>query len=298
MKIRLLFANLGKLLLCVVAFGVGILLGGMLTAALKLSPPPMPEGMDASSAGLYIILESPLWALVLIGLSRSMAGDFWARTLMLASLTWVSNSLNNQIEASYFGSMASGFWFTILTFLIPSLLVAAAVAGLFPPDSKEKTLASTAKSFFSRYSTSGWIWRIGVGAILFMPIYYFFGLLVVPFTIEYYRQGLYGLQIPSLNQLLVILFIRSVFFFLACFPILIAWQSSRRTLILYLGLALFYFVGFQALLIANWMPWSLRLPHMLEILADEFVYTGGLVVFLGIEKQKLSTVWKRSWRQV
>ena len=60
-----------------------------------------------------------------------------------------------------------------------------------------------------------------------MPIYYFFGLLVIPFTIEYYRQGLFGLQIPSLDQLLLILFVRSVLFFLACLPILVAWQNSR-----------------------------------------------------------------------
>jgi hypothetical protein len=241
--------------------------------------------MDAASAGMYMILESPLLALVLIGLSRSIAGSFWARTLMLASLTWISNSLNNQIEASYFGSLASGFWFTNLTFLPPSLLVAAVVAALFPPISKENFL-SKARSFFSRYTASAWIWRLGLGAVIFMPIYYFFGLLVMPFTIEYYRQGLYGLQIPPLSQLLVILFIRSVFFFLACFPILIAWQSSNRNLVFYLGLALFYLVGFQALMIANWMPWGLRLPHLLEILADEFVYAFALLLLFRGMKQK------------
>src|SRR5690349_6148396 len=212
MNIKNLSLGLGKVLLCLAVYFVGIMLGGMLTTALKFQPPAMPEGMDAASAGMYMILESPLLALVLIGLSRSIAGSFWARTLMLASLTWVSNSLNNQIEASYFGSLASGFWFTNLTFLPPSLLVAAVVAGLFPPVSKESFL-STARSFFSRHTASAWIWRLGLGAVIFMPIYYFFGLLVMPFTIEYYRQGLYGLQIPPLNQLLVILFIRSVFFF-------------------------------------------------------------------------------------
>lgn len=285
MNIKTFLVNLGKLLLCVAAYMLGIMLGGMLVTALQLQPPAMPEGFDASTAGLYMILESPLLALVLIGLSRFIAGSFWARALMLGSVTWISNALNNQIEASYFGSMASGFWFTILTFLVPSFLVAAMVAWLFPPV-KEDTFRSAAKWFFSRYPASGWIWRLGLGAVLFMPIYYFFGLLVVPFTIEYYRQGLYGLQIPPLNQLLVILFVRSVLFFLACLPILVAWQASRRNLVLYLGLPLFYFVGFQSFLIANWMPWSLRLPHMLEILADEFVYAWALVAFLGTGRQE------------
>ena len=97
---------------------------------------------------------------------------------------------------------------------------------------------------------------------------------------------MYGLQIPTLDQLLVILFIRSVLFFLACLPIVIAWTSSRRNLVLYLGLALFYLVGFQALMLANWMPWSLRLPHLLEILADEFVYAWALTMLFGIETNK------------
>jgi hypothetical protein len=33
-------------------------------------------------------------------------------------------------------------------------------------------------------------------------------------------------------------------------------------------------------LVAYWLPVSLRLPHALEILADEFVYAGALVVLL------------------
>jgi hypothetical protein len=270
----------------------------MLATALGLQPPVLPEGMDASSAGLYMILESPLLALVLIGLSRSIAGNFWVRSLMLGTLTWVSNSLNNQIEAAYFGTLRSGFSFTIVTFLVPSFLVAAAVAWLFPPASKPDSFISAVKSFFSRQDAFGWAWRLAFGAVLFMPIYYFFGLLVIPFTKQYYEQGLYGLQIPPLDQLLVILFVRSVFFFLACLPIIIAWQGSRRSLVLCLGLALFYLVGFQALLIANWMPWSLRLPHLLEILADEFVYAWALVFVLTTETLKLPVEWRRSGRPI
>ena len=254
--------NLIKLLVCVAAFAAGLALGGMLATALHLPAPPLPPGMDPNAAGLALLLESPLWVLVLIGLSRSITGPLAVRALMLAWFTWVANAVNNQIEASFFGSMAGGFWFTITTFLVPSLLVAAAVAWLFGPPVPRPGLGATARSFFSRHSAPSWLWRLGLAAVLFMPIYYFFGLLVIPFTIDYYRQGLFGLQIPPLPQLLAILFVRSVLFFLACLPIVVAWQRSRRSLALSLGLALFFFVGFQALIIANWMPWTLRLPHL------------------------------------
>ena len=284
MSVKSVLINVGKFLLCVIAYMVGLTLGGMLVAALGLQQPSMPEGLDASTAVLYMMLESPLSVLVLIGLARFIAGSYWARTLMLAWFAWVTNSLNNQIEASYFGDMASGFAFNITFALVPLLLMAAAVAWFFPPASKGSDFASAAKAFFGRYSTAHWVWRLGVGALLFMPIYYFFGLLVIPFTAEFYRQGLYDLQVPPLNQLLMILFVRSVLFFLACLPILVAWQSSRRSLVLFLGLALTYFVGLQPLLIANWRPWSLRLPHILEIAADEFVSAWALVMLLGVKQ--------------
>jgi hypothetical protein len=34
------------------------------------------------------------------------------------------------------------------------------------------------------------------------------------------------------------------------------------------------------MLAADYMPWSVRIPHTLEILADEFVYAGALALLL------------------
>ena len=279
MNIKSLFINFGKLLLCGVIFAIGTVVGGMLVTMLGMQAPTMPEGMDQKSVILFMLLESPLLALVLSLLARHLAGGFWARSLMLFFLTWICNSVNTQIEAAAFAGMAEGFWFTVLTFLVPALFTSMAVAWLFPPMTRS-TLADAFKSFFSRYSFGGWIWRFALGLVIFMPIYYFFGLLVIPITRSYYEQGMFGLELPSLETVLTVLFIRSLLFFLACLPALIAWQGSRASLFWRLGLALFYLVGFQSLLIATWMPWGLRLPHMIEILFDEFVYAGALVLLM------------------
>jgi hypothetical protein len=283
MNIKSLFVNFGKLLLCGVIFSIGTVLGGMLVTMLGMQAPTMPEGMDQQSAMLFMLLESPLLALVLALLARHLAGGFWARSLMLFFITWICNSVNNQIEAAAFAGMAEGFWFTILTFLVPALFTSMAVAWLFPPITKS-AIADAFKSFFSRHSFGSWIWRFAIGLVIFMPIYYFFGLLVIPITRSYYEQGMFGLELPSLETVLTVLFIRSLLFFISCLPVLIAWQGSRLNLFWRLGLALFYLVGFQSLLIATWMPWPLRLPHMIEILFDEFVYAGALTWLLGIKK--------------
>ena len=286
MSIKSLFVYFGKLLLCGVIFAIGTVLGGMLVTMLGMQVPTMPEGMDPQSAMLFMLLESPLLALVLALLARHLAGGFWSRSLMLFFITWICNSVNTQIEAAAFAGMADGFWFTVLTFLMPALLTSMAVAWLFPPMTGSK-FAEAFKSFFSRYSFGGWIWRFTLGLVIFMPVYYFFGLLVIPFTRSYYEQGMFGLELPSLETVLTVLFIRGVLFFIACLPVLIAWQSLRMNLFWRLGLALFYLVGFQSLLIANWMPWALRLPHMIEIFFDEFAYAGLLVWLMGVSHTML-----------
>jgi hypothetical protein len=285
MNLKAIFVNLGKLLLCGLIFGIGIIVGGMVVGMLGLEQPPIPAGMDSQSAILFLLLESPLLGLLLALLARHLSGGFWSRALMLASLTWICNSLNNQIEAAAFAGMKTGFLFTILTFLFPAVFISMAVAWLFPSVHPKESFATAAKAFFGRYTTKGWMWRLALGAVSFMPIYYFFGLLVIPFTRSYYEQNMFGLEIPTLDNLLTILFIRSLLFFIAVLPILIAWQGSKWNLFWRLGLALFYLVGFQALIMANWMPWSLRLPHMLEIMADEFVYAGVLVWLLGSPRE-------------
>jgi hypothetical protein len=281
MNLKSLFVNLGKLLLCGLIFAVGITVGGIFVILLGLEQPPMPTGMDGQAAMQFMLLESPLLALLLALLARHLSGGFWLRTLMLASLTWVCNSLNNQIEAAAFAGMKTGFLFTILTFLFPAMFVSLAVAWLFPSVHARESFSASAKSFFGKYTAKGWAWRLALGALSFMPIYYFFGLLVIPFTRSYYEQNLFGLEIPPLETLIPILFLRSLLFFGTSLPILVAWQGSKRNLAWRLGLALFYLVGFQAMLMANWMPWALRFPHMLEILADEFVYAGVLAWLFG-----------------
>ena len=171
-------------------------------------------------------------------------------------------------------------FFQLLAFLVPSVFCGAAVAFLFTPERGGSTLTAAWTKFFSGRPIVEWAWRIVLGAVAFMPIYIVFGLLVTPFTEEYYQQNMYGLQMAGWEQILPVLFVRSLLFLLACLPVLIAWQKSKRSLFLNLGFALFVLVGFLYMLAAYWMPLSVRMPHSVEILADEFVYAGVLVALL------------------
>jgi hypothetical protein len=110
-----------------------------------------------------------------------------------------------------------------------------------------------------------------------MPIYFFFGMLVAPFVVDYYQQGEAGLTVPDLCTLLLVLFGRSLLFLAACLPVVMTWQGTRLHLVFALGFALFVMVGLLQLLAATWIAPQIRFIHTLGILADSFVYAGALV---------------------
>jgi hypothetical protein len=114
----------------------------------------------------------------------------------------------------------------------------------------------------------------------FPLVYYGFGSLIAPLVLDYYRQGIAELAMPDMARLVPVLLLRSLLFLLVCLPILITWQQSHWRLLVTLGLVLFMLVGGVNLLQAYWFPPILRVVHSLEILADEFVYAGALVMLL------------------
>ncbi|MGE5141722.1 MAG: hypothetical protein ACM3JD_19830 [Rudaea sp.] len=272
--------NIVKLLLASLAFFAGIIAGGMLSTALGLQPPAVPAGMDMSRAMIYMLLTSPLLALALALVARGLSGGFLLRTVVLSVLAWIAYTVNTQLEASIFSTFASGILFTIVDFAVPCLLCGAAVAFLFPAQAEEKNPASTLRRFFGAHTATSWAWRLALAAVAFMPIYWLFGSMVVPFTGKYYQKSMYGLQMPSTGRIVMILFVRSVLFLLACFPVIALWNKSVQSLFLSLGFALYVLVGLVYMLSADWMPVSIRLPHAIEILADEFTYAAVLVVLL------------------
>ncbi len=280
MTLKHLLVNLGKLLLCALAHEVGIVIGGMLATVLKLPVPTNLPGADMHQIAVNMLLVTPLFALALAVIGRGLGGSLLTRMSILSFFMWISYTVNTQLEASIVSTYASGVAFSIVSGALPALFCGAAVAFLFAPERKAEELSAVMKQFFARRTVASWSWRLPAAAVVFMPIYFGFGLLVLPFTGEYYRQNMFGLVAPTIGQLLPILFIRSVLFLLACLPILIVWRESGRSLYWRLGLSLFMLVGFNIMLIATWLPVYVRFPHTLEILADEFVYAGALLLVL------------------
>ncbi|MCL4861385.1 MAG: hypothetical protein KJZ93_18350 [Caldilineaceae bacterium] len=269
-----------KLIVCALSFVGGMLLGGMITGLIGLQSPTLPVEVDANAAMTVIFVTSPLFVLALYLVGRKLAGGWLVRTVILSLLAWIAFVLNNVIEAVIFTNFATAPLFTVVSFTPAVLLCAAAIAWLFQPRSSEEALARIINEYFRQRTAADWLWRMLMAAVIFMPVYYLFGLLVVPFVGDYYQQGAFGLAAPALTTLLLVLLGRSVLFLVASLPVVMAWRGSRRSLWLSLGFAHFVLVGLLYMLAGNWIAPSVRLIHTLEILADSFVYAGVIVWLL------------------
>ena len=278
MRMATLLTYLWKLPLCGLAFYVGIILGGAAATLLGLPVPAIPPGVDQATLSGLLVPVSLILALTLSFVSRGLSGGFVTRGLILAALVWIVYALNNYLEASIFSTYEAASPFMLVVFLAASIVGAAAAALLFAPAAPGTGFAADLRAFGEHYAIWGWVWRSLAALVAFPAIYVFFGSLVAPLVIDYYREQSLGLVLPSWAQIIPMQFLRSLLFLLACLPVLIAWQRSRRSLLLSLGGALFVLVGLLNLMQAVWLPATLRMTHSLEILADSFVYAWVLVM--------------------
>lgn len=283
MKTTALLIYLGKVLICVIAFLAGIAAAGALLPALGLTLPQPPKGTDPSTLSAYFALSTVFLAVALSGVANGIGGGWLVRGLSLGLLTYVCMGLNTFIEASIFTTSgatgsAGAFAATLVLYLPPCLLCGLAAAVLFRPPESGDGLVARARVFTTSFGALGWLRRLVLAVFAFPAIYLAFGSLIAPFVIDYYRQGAAELVLPPMSTILPVVFLRSLLFLAACLPVLMLWRKSPAKLLLFLGAAMFVFVGAMPLFVAYWMPARLRIVHTLEIMADSFVYVAVLAL--------------------
>lgn len=273
--LKSIFTYAWKILFCAAAFFAGTALGGAAATAMGLPAPEIPAGADQTVLGQYLLLTSLILAAGLAVLARNLSGRFIPRWLTLAFLVWIAYGVNHILEGAVFTSLSAASLFTVVLYGVASLLCGAVTAWLIPPQDRS---GGHVKLFFAHFPATAWAWRLLAAWLSFPLIYLAFGRLIAPLVMDYYEQGLFGLSLPGWGQILPLVAVRSLLFLLACLPVLILWNASPRRLFWVLGLNLFLLVGGLNMLQAYWMPINLRVIHSLEILADELVYTGVLIL--------------------
>ena len=96
-----------------------------------------------------MLLISLILAGCLAVLSRNLSGGYVARWLTLSFLVWIAYGVNNILEGAIFTSMSAASLFTVVLYVFASLLCGAAVAWLFPPQTKGADFITQAKTLLS-----------------------------------------------------------------------------------------------------------------------------------------------------
>jgi hypothetical protein len=270
----------GGILLAGLAYYLGSMLGSGLATGAGVPTPALPDGVDTATLGLYLLIASPLVPLALVPLSRGMAVGDTGRWLGLALLAWIPLGVNTALEAAVFSPAQAAVAFSAITYGVASLACAAVVARLYPYPGTPVPFGDRLRSFLDPRPLPSWTLRLLMALVAFPAIYLVFGMAVRPFIESYYTGGELGLRVPGWGELLVVLFVRSFLFLLACAPVLIAWRGPPRRLAIALGAALFVVVGGVQMLQSYWLPGPMRLVHGLEIMADSFAYATAMVLLL------------------
>lgn len=235
----------------------------------------MPAGADPNAISLYFLGGSVFLAFMLSFLSKNLSLWGLSRWGLLAGLTWVVGAVGMVIESAFFmdtGAVGSTgqTLFTLLNFLLPSILLAGGVSWLFPS-------ADTKTAALEDKSPQVWGGNLLLALLAYPVVYITYGLIVEPWVSSYYAAGLFELALPTWGQLIPLQIARSILFLIVCLPIIINWQGTKKGLWLSLGGSFFGLTAFMAVITAYWFPWELRLYHGLELLADAFTYIGILV---------------------
>lgn len=280
---------LGRVVFGSIAYVVGIVLAGMLTALLHIPTMKSIPGMNAQHAFVIMLAASPLLILGLLPLANGIRATGGQRCWAVAAFLFVTLGLNTLIEAKIFTGMLDGSpWRASFFWVVPALFTAAALT--------YRTGTAESSADIGPFANNLIGWRVVVAWLAFPVIYFFFGMCVAPFVVPFYQSnsGILGLRIPGFDIIIRTQLLRSAFFLAVSLPFIAWWTKSRGHLIFALGLAHAMTVGVFQLAQATFLPMTLRVAHSLEITADSFAYAAVLTLLLAHKTKTVEPVLSKT----
>lgn len=229
--------------------------------------------IDPSIVMLSLFIGGILTTIVVGAVSGRLTLPSGQRIGVLFLTVYMFSYLIAAPETALFTTMSLSFQiFILFQQLILNLVLAILIGFLFTPTPIGARLITEVKSYFAQRSGKDWLWRFALAAVLFFPIYYFFGWVFSPVTVPYYNRpelGL-GLVIPSFEVWLPVEIGRGLIYALTMVPLLSVLRMPRWRLGLWMGLIL-AIVGavVPQLVNASW-PLPLRMGHGAEMVLDSF----------------------------
>lgn len=145
---------------------------GVATGALSSAS----NGGDSANILLLMFVGGVLIALVMEVLSTKLPIPRGQRIGVLFLMLYMFAYLIGAPEVALFTTYTLSFQvFILIQQLIINLVIAILIGFLFQPPQVNADLMNKLKDYFSRRKKSEWLWRFALAAVLFFPIYFFFG---------------------------------------------------------------------------------------------------------------------------
>lgn len=148
--------------------------------------------------------------------------------------------------------------------------IALLITTLFKPKEVNSKISTELKQYFSSRSRKDWIFRFSLAAMLFLPIYFFFGYIFTPITASYYVNSPIGLKVPEIGVIIHIEILRGFIYTLTFIPLLALLKMPILRLGFYFSLLLAVIGAIVPLMVAVTWPLELRVGHAIEMTLDSF----------------------------
>lgn len=270
-------ATLGTLwrgLLVGIAYFFLLSVGGAIVAGLGA---PLPEVEDSSALLPWILSSGILIGVALGAVARHIPASFRRQAVIWFCLLFL-NSLSVLVEALFFVPeqvSAESFSYLALQQLLTSAGTAVVVARLFT-----RRGAVSPPAALARRPWQGWLWRFAAGALFYVLLFFVVGGLNYELFTRPYYEELGGLATPEGPVVLAVESVRGVLIVLSILPLILTYQTTRRSLMISAGLLLFVVGGAAPLALqATVLPGFLLLASGWEIFL-QLVPTGAVTAAL------------------
>ena len=265
-------------------YTLATMIGGMVAGALGLPLPEVAARMDPTQALLTTLLAGLVIGLTLGPLSARLSLPTAQRAGLLFVVIFMLNSLISVIEALFFTTVPPAeYLYSLVTSAIGHAGLAVFLGLLFRPASVERGLLTALRETLSRRRWTAWAWRFGLAGVLYVPIYFLFGMLIYPIVRPYYEDPALGLSlaVPGFDVILPLEVGRGLLFVLTVFPLIAVLRRPRRSLAFWLAMTIAVLGAVTPMLQASWFPLTMRVVHGLEITADSIVHALIIAWLLG-----------------
>lgn len=242
---------------------IGQVLGGLVSEIL-FHPPAMTMlndgGLDLTQA---LAIVTGVFAVILSALAARMRGPFLTRTIYLLVFFYCLQTVLSLIEAVYFNAYlklaTSTLWMIAVGNLIQAVLATVVATALFHGSDE------TPERF------TGHLWKAVLISLLYVVVYFGAGAMIAwqgAAVRAYYQQGMH-IDMPQLTLLQVG---RGLIW--AGLAYIGARQLSgpRLSRALLTGVAFSGFMAIQLLIPSSFMPWPVRVMHLMEVGSSNFLF--------------------------